>query len=54
MNARAVSSLAKAVLLAPLKKVAPNGVREAALLLAAQVLGVAHKTNRSGNNMSQR
>ena len=54
MNPRGPAGFVKAVLCTPLKKVAPNGVREAAMLLAARVLGVAHKTNRSGNNMSQR
>ncbi len=49
-----VAKAARAVIAAPLKKLAPHGVREAALLAAAKVLGVAHKTNASGNNLSQR
>jgi hypothetical protein len=54
MNGRLAANLVKAVLLAPLRKVAPDGVREAAVQVAAKVVGVAHKTNPSGNNMSQR
>ena len=52
------ASLLKAALLAPIRPivrtVAPHGVKEAALLVASRVLGVAHRTNASGNNMSQR
>jgi hypothetical protein len=47
-------ALLKRIVTAPVRAVAPNGVREAALLAAAKLLGVAHKTNPSGNNMSQR
>lgn len=58
MNTRLAAKLVKSVLLAPLRKVAPGGltegVREAAVQVASRVLGVAHKTNPSGNNMSQR
>jgi len=44
----------RAALRVPVRKVAPNGVREAVVLAAARLLGVAHRTNPSGNNMSQR
>ncbi len=54
MNTGLAARLVKAVLLAPLRKVAPNGVREAVVQVAAKVVGMAHKTNPSGNNMSQR
>jgi hypothetical protein len=54
MNARLVADLAKAVLRAPLARVAPTGVRNAVRDAVAKVLSVAHKTNASGNNMSQR
>jgi hypothetical protein len=49
-----LSQLAKQVVTAPLRRIAPHGLREAALLAAARILGFAHKTNASGNNMSQR
>jgi hypothetical protein len=54
MNAGPLVAALRAVARAPVRKLAPNGVREALLLAAAKVLGVAHKTNPSGNNMSQR
>lgn len=58
MNGRLAKNLVKDVVLAPLRasvrKLVPHGVREAAVRAAAKVLGVAHKTNPSGNNMSQR
>ncbi|MDP2310750.1 MAG: hypothetical protein Q8P18_32330 [Pseudomonadota bacterium] len=54
MNARLATDLVKTLLLAPLRKLVPRGVREAVVQTAAKVLGVAHKTNPSGNNMSQR
>ena len=54
MNARLAMDLVKAVLVAPLRKVVPHGLREAVVQTAAKVVAVAHKTNPSGNNMSQR
>jgi hypothetical protein len=51
---RVLRDLARTLVQAPLKKLAPHGVREAALLAAAKLLGVAHRTNASGNNLSQR
>lgn len=49
-----ISSAIVTVLRAPLRKVAPHGVREAVLLAAGRVLGLGHGTNASGNNRSQR
>ncbi|MES2640531.1 MAG: hypothetical protein V4850_13645 [Myxococcota bacterium] len=54
MNTRLAVDLVKGMLLAPLRKVVPRGVREAVVQTAAKVVSVAHKTNPSGNNMSQR
>lgn len=54
MKTGSVLSLVRVVVSAPVRKLAPNGVREAALLTAAKVLGFSHRTNASGNNLSQR
>ncbi len=45
-------ALAMTLLQAPLRRLGPLGDRVRAQL--AKVLAVAHKTNASGNNMSQR
>ena len=54
MNLKLAGELAKSLVLGPVRKILPASLRQAARETVAKVVSLAHKTNASGNNMSQR